>query len=163
MIKDTILGKVMTKKGLQLKDFVINHKCELETEIRRNMRKMPSGGNSRFRKLGQVDQKQTQVEFTNRNKTVNNPDKNWSGDLAVPETIVQAMKNSFLRNDPHFTIKKEDHIIMTRRVMFRLMYAFNRCQWEHGRDKRQAACFWLRIFFLAEKRSGSGYLPRTEQ
>ena len=152
LIKDTILGKVMTRKGLQLKDFVINHKCELETEIRRNMRKMPSGGNSRFRKLGQVDQKQTQVEFTNRNKTVNNPDKNWSGDLAVPETIVQAMKNSFLRNDPHFTLKKEDlHYYDKKSYVPIDVCLLIDASGSMAGDKRQAACFLAQNLLLSGK------------
>ena len=96
ILKDTPFGKVLTTKGLKLKEYVINHKCELETEIRRNTRRLPSGGGGRFKKLGNVDSKTAQVEYTNRNRTVNDPDKNWSGDLAVPETVIQ-VKNSYLR------------------------------------------------------------------
>jgi magnesium chelatase subunit D len=103
----TPLGRILTKKGLVLQDYVIKHKCELETEIRRNIRKVPGGGNTRFRKFGQSKQKTTHVEFVDYNKTANNGET-WTGNLAVPETVIQAVKNGFLRGDQHFSIQKED-------------------------------------------------------
>jgi magnesium chelatase subunit D len=107
LIQNTPLGRVLTKRGFQIKEYVVNHQCELETEIRRNLRKVPGGGNSRFRKLGQNESKSSHIEYINYNRTINNKEKSWSGNLAVPESVIQAKKNSFLRGDS-FTIKKED-------------------------------------------------------
>jgi magnesium chelatase subunit D len=108
LMKDTIVGRILTKKGMEIQDYVIKHKCELETEIRRNIRKVPGGGSTRFRKIGQSKQKTSHVEFVDYNKTINKSDATWTGNLAVPQTVIQAKKNGFLRGDQHFSIRKED-------------------------------------------------------
>jgi len=152
VLKNTPLGKVLTRKGLQLKDFVINHKCELETEIRRNMRKAPAGGTSRYRKIGKTEQKSSQVEFTNRNKTRNNQDKNWSGDLAVPQTILQAKKNTFLRGDDHFTIKRDDlHYYEKKSYIPIDVCLLIDSSGSMAGDKRQAACYLAEHLLLTGK------------
>lgn len=152
LMKQGILGRVLTKKGLQLKDFVINHKCELETEIRRNMRKMPSGGAGKFKKIGRIERKTSTIEFTNRNKTINNPEKNWSGDLAVPETVLQAKINSFLRGDGHFTIQKDDLHYYDKKtyVPIDICLVIDASGSMAG-DKRQAACYLAEHLLLTGK------------
>lgn len=152
LMQNTPLGRVFTRKGQKLKEFVINHKCELETEIRRNMRKAPGGGASRFRKLGKIEQKTTQVEFTNHNRTVNDPDKNWSGDLAVPQTIIQALKNSYLRGDDHFTIKKTDlHFYDKKSYVPIDICLLLDASGSMAGDKRQAACYLAEHMLLSGK------------
>lgn len=152
LLKDTPLGKVLTKKGLSLKDFVVNHKCELETEIRRSMRRAPSGGASRFKKMGKTDKKTSQVEFTNRNKTINNPDKNWSGDLAVPQTVVQAKKNSFLRGDQSFKIKRDDLHYYEKKTYIPIdVCLLIDASGSMAGDKRQAACYLAEHLLLTGK------------
>ena len=107
LMQKTPLGRVLTKQGLALEDYVVKHKIELETEIRRNIRKVPGGGTTRFRKMGQSEQKTTPVEFVDYSRTVNKTDT-WTGNLAVPETVIQAKKSSVLRGEPGFSIKKKD-------------------------------------------------------
>ncbi|WP_054695428.1 vWA domain-containing protein [Syntrophomonas palmitatica] len=151
LLKDTPFGKILTKQGFQLKEYVINHKCELETEIRRNTRKMPGGG-GRFKKLGKVDQKTSQVQYTNRNKTINDQDGSWSGDLAVPETVIQAKKNSFLRGDDHFTIQKEDlHYYEKKSYVPVDVCLLIDASGSMAGDKRQAACFLAEHLLLSGK------------
>ncbi|NLB53629.1 MAG: VWA domain-containing protein [Syntrophomonadaceae bacterium] len=152
IIKNTPLGKVLTNQGVKLKDFIINHKCELETEIRKNIRRIPAKGSSRFKKTGEVNQNISHVEFTNRNKTINNPYHNWSGDLAVPETIIQAKKNSLLRGEEHFSIKKEDlHFYSKKKYIPIDICLLIDASGSMAGDKRQAACYLAEHLLLTGK------------
>ncbi len=152
LMKTTLTGRKLTKRGIVLKEYVIQHKCELETEIRRNMRKMPGGGASRFRKLGKTDNKSTHLEFTNYNRTINNSDKNWSGNLAVPQTIIQAKKNGFLRGDKSFTLQKEDlHFYDKKSYVPVDICLLIDASGSMAGDKRQAACFLAEHLLLTGK------------
>lgn len=152
IMKDGIFGVVITKKGLEIKDYIMKHKLELETEIRRNMRKMPGGGSSRFKKFGQNENKSSQMEFTNRNKTQNDPEKNWSGDLAVPESVLQAKKNSFLRGDTRLNIKKGDlHYYKKKSYVPIDVCLLIDASGSMAGDKRQAACYLAEHLLLTGK------------
>lgn len=152
VMQNTPFGKIFTRKGMKLKEYVLNHKCELETEIRRNMRRSPGGGSSRFRKLGKIEQKTVQVEFTNHNKTVNDPDRNWSGDLAVPQTVMQALINGRLRGDNVFSIKKQDLHYYDKKsyVPIDVCLLIDSSGSMSG-DKRQAACYLAEHLLLTGK------------
>lgn len=152
IIKNTPLGKVLTNQGIKLKDFIINHKCELETEIRKNIRKVPARGSSRFKKMGEVNQNVSQIDFTNRNKTINNPYSNWHGDLAVPETIIQAKKNSLMRGDKHLKIEKEDlHFYSKKKYIPIDICLLIDASGSMAGDKRQAACYLAEHLLLTGK------------
>lgn len=152
LMKQGLTGRKLTKRGIKLKEYVIQHQCELETEIRRNMRKMPGGGSSRFRKLGSAEHKSTHLEFTNYNRTINNSEKNWSGNLAVPQTVIQAKKNSFLRGDQHFTLQKEDlHFYDKKSYVPVDICLLIDASGSMAGDKRQAACFLAEHLLLTGK------------
>lgn len=152
LMKQGPTGRKLTKRGIKLHEYIIQHQCELETEIRRNMRKMPGGGASRFRKLGSTEHKSTHLEFTNYNRTINNSDRNWSGNLAVPETIIQAKKNSFLRGDQGFTLQKEDlHFYDKKSYVPVDICLLIDASGSMAGDKRQAACFLAEHLLLTGK------------
>lgn len=151
ILKNTPAGKILTRKGQELKEYIIDHKCELETEIRRSIRKMPSGGSGRFNKLGSTDFKSHRIEYVNRNKTVNNF-RNWSGDMAVPESIVQAKKNGFLRGDSNFSIKKEDlHYYQKKNYVPVNVCLLLDSSGSMAGEKRQAACYLAQHLLLTGK------------
>ena len=152
IMQNTPFGKIFTRKGNKLKEYVLNHKCELETEIRRSMRRAPGGGSSRFRKLGKIEQKMVQVEFTNHNKTVNDPERNWSGDLAVPQTVTQALINGRLRGDKGFSIKKEDLHYYDKKSYIPIdVCLLIDSSGSMAGDKRQAACYLAEHLLLTGK------------
>lgn len=151
LMKETPLGRKLTKRGMEIKEYIIQHQCELETEIRRNIRKVPGGGASRFRKLGKAEGKNTQMEFTNYNRTVN-AEKSWSGNLAVPQTVIQAKKNSFLRGDTQFTLKKEDlHFYDKKSYVPVDICLLIDSSGSMAGEKRQAACFLAEHLLLTGK------------
>ncbi len=152
LMKDTLFGVVLTKPGAILKEYTMKHKLELETQIRRNMRKMPGGGSSRFRKFGESEQKSAKIEFLNRNKTINQPHKNWSGDLAVPQSVLQAKKNSFLRGESRLSMKKEDlHYYAKKSYVPIDICLLMDASGSMAGDKRQAACYLAEHMLLSGK------------
>lgn len=149
ILQNTPAGKIFTRKGKKLKEYVINHQCELETEVRRHLRKVPGGGNSRLHKLGKIERKNFTVEFTNYNKTFNNPEKNWSGDLAVPQTIIQALKNGCLRGDRQLTLQKGDlHFYAKKSYVPMDVCLLIDSSGSMAGDKRQAACYLAQHLLL---------------
>src|SRR5690606_37407547 len=65
LVKDTLMGPVLTDEGQAMKKYLINHKCELEAEMRRKTRRSP-GKAGKIRQMGAASQKVSSQEFTNR-------------------------------------------------------------------------------------------------
>jgi len=114
LVKDSFFGPVLTQEGKEMQEYLAKHKCELEAEMRRKIRQTP-GQAAWVSKLGSVSQKVSRLEFTNRNKAMRINSSSWTGDLAVPETVVQAIKSSLLRNDRRLTVDKGDLMIYSKR------------------------------------------------
>lgn len=151
LIKDTWLGPVLTKDGKEMQQYLIKHKCELEAEMRRKIRHAP-GSSGRHQKMGGSSQKMSSQEFVNRNKTIRLNTRSWTGDLAVPETVIQARKNSLMRNDGRLKISKDDLYIYRKRsyVPVDICLLIDASGSMSG-EKRQAACYLAEHLLLTGK------------
>lgn len=150
LVKDTLLGPVLTKDGKEMQQYLIKHKCELEAEMRRKIRHSP-GRSGRYYKTGSSSQKMSSLEFTNRNKTIRLNTRSWTGDLAVPETVIQAKKTSLMKNE-RLKISKEDLYIYRKRsyVPVDICLLIDASGSMSG-EKRQAACYLAEHLLLTGK------------
>jgi len=149
IVKTTILGTFLTRDGKDLRDFVLNHKCELEAEIRRSIRRIPRKS-GKIHKLGENIQSVTKLDFINYNKVKRLNDETWSGHLAIFPTVVQAKKSSLLRNEQGLTIRKEDLQYYDKRhyVPMDVCLLIDASASMVG-EKRQAACYLAEHLLLS--------------
>lgn len=145
IIKEGLWGMRLTRDGKEIRDYLALHRCELEAEIRRSIRRTEKSRPGRFRQVGEAKQRRTTVEFTNRNKVIRLKDAPWPGDLAVFETVIAAKKASLLKQKRHISISKDEIYIYGKRTYVPL----NICllidaSFSMSGEKRQAA------FYLAE-------------
>ena len=151
LIKNTLLGPVLTKDGKELQEFLIKHRCELEAEMRRKIRQAP-GQSGKVHKIGGSSKKMSSLEFTNRNKTIKLNSQTWTGDLAVPDTVVNARKASLIRNDGRLKITKEDLYVYRKRsyVPVDICLLIDASGSMAG-EKREAACYLAEHLLLTGK------------
>ncbi|MDD4775399.1 MAG: VWA domain-containing protein [Syntrophomonas sp.] len=151
LMQKTPLGRILTKQGLAVQDYVIKHRIELETEIRRNIRRVPGGRTSRFSKIGQSDQDTTDVQLVNYNRTLNKRD-NWTGNMAVAQTVVQAKKSGLLRGDKRLSIKKQDLHFYDKKTYIPIdICLLLDASGSMAGEKRQAASFLAQHLLLTGK------------
>lgn len=108
IIKKSLLGYTLTESGLELENFLDRNKKELSAAVRKSIKKFkPSRTAQQTVKCSHLKSKERQ--FANRRKVVSPGNaQSWKGEVALPETIVQAAKRSFLERSPSLSIKDRD-------------------------------------------------------
>ncbi|MGE5545116.1 MAG: vWA domain-containing protein [Bacillota bacterium] len=149
IVKTTFLGTYLTRDGKDLRDFILSHKCELEAEIRRSIRRKPKKS-GRICELGENIQRVTTIQYVNYNKVKRQNDDTWSGHLAIPQTVIQAQKSSLLRHENRLTIQKEDlHYYDKRHYIPMDVCLLIDASASMAGEKRQAACYLAEHLLLS--------------
>jgi magnesium chelatase subunit D len=107
LIKRGWVFDTLTKEGKELLDFMIRHRQELDSQLRRMLRKVPVP-QGHYRSVRHSHLKSRQKQYTTISKTTSLMKDSWMGSIAIPETMVQAAKNKFLQKRPKFQITRED-------------------------------------------------------
>lgn len=107
LVKKITLGYVLTDKGKELRDFIRAHQKELESQVRKTIRRYQIvRHNYRTYRNSQLKSRKNQI--TNHKKISDWNEKAWLTDVAIPETIVNAAARSFHDGQSRMTIKKQD-------------------------------------------------------
>ena len=111
-----------------------------------------SGGRtSRFSKIGNRSDT-TDVQLVNYNRTVNKRD-NWTGNMAVAQTVVQAKKSGLLRGDKRLSIKKEDLHFYDKKSYIPIdICLLLDASGSMAGEKRQAASFGQHLLLTGKER-----------
>jgi len=106
LVKKGRLLYTLTDEGKELRHFLRNHQRELESEIRKAIIKKPMVSrehscfyNSRL--------KARKKRLTDRRRVVH-PSHNWYGQIAIPETIIQAAVRSYFSGENYLCVKMGD-------------------------------------------------------
>jgi magnesium chelatase subunit D len=107
LIKRGWFADTLTKEGLELLNFMLQHQRELEAQLRRMLRKLPIP-RSKYRSVKNTSLKSKHKSYAYISKTTESMKDSWLGSIAVPETLVTAAKNTLLEHRPALRIKRED-------------------------------------------------------
>lgn len=114
LIKKSLLGYTMTDLGRELEEFMQRHKKDLAAQLRKSIRKFPADQvNCQTFHYSHLRSKQKQ--FPNRRKVLPAKNETWGSDVAVPETVIQAAKRSFLTGRKSIKIEKQDVMVYGRK------------------------------------------------
>ncbi|MGE5404696.1 MAG: vWA domain-containing protein, partial [Candidatus Saccharibacteria bacterium] len=153
VLKKSLFGYTLSKDGEALLDYVAKHHNELETEMRRSIRRSPQGSHRAHGPKQQLN-RATRVYVTNHNKVLNlhdHPEVN-GGNIAIPETIIQAKKACFRRGDEQFHITRDDICVYDRRsyVPVDVCLLMDASESMAG-AKRHATCYLAEHMLLTSK------------
>ncbi|MDD2555097.1 MAG: VWA domain-containing protein [Syntrophaceticus sp.] len=107
IIKRGWFADTLTKEGQSLLSFMTEHQHELEAQLRRMIRKLPVP-RGKFRSVSNTRLKNRQKHYTYNSKSTTSMEDSWMGSIAVPETVMNAAKNSLLEKRPSFRITQDD-------------------------------------------------------
>lgn len=113
-IKKSLLGFNMTDLGRELEEFMQRHKKDLAAQLRKTIRRFPADKIS-CQTYHYSHLRSKQKQFPNRRKVLPAKNEAWSSEVAVPETVIQAAKRSFLTGHTPLTIEKQDIMVYGRK------------------------------------------------
>jgi magnesium chelatase subunit D len=114
LIKKSLLGYTMTDLGRELEEFMQRHKKDIAAQLRKSIRKFPADKiNCQTYHYSHLRSKEKQ--FPNRRKILPAKNETWRSEVAVPETVVQAAKRSFLAGRRAVQIEKQDIMVYGRK------------------------------------------------
>ncbi|WP_418789962.1 vWA domain-containing protein [Phosphitispora sp. TUW77] len=108
VVKQTLFGYALTDAGHEMQDFLKKNKKELAAQIRKCIRQFKHTS-PKFHSFRYSYIKSKAQLFPNRRKVVapNDP-LSWKGEIAIPETIIQAARRNFLSQSHSFNISVND-------------------------------------------------------
>lgn len=107
LVKRGWFADTLTKDGTELLNFLLQHKHELEAQLRRMLRKIPVP-QGKYRSLHNNHFKSRHKLYTYISKTTTFMKDTWLGSIAIPETLIEAAKKKVIENRPTYRIAKED-------------------------------------------------------
>ncbi len=108
IIKRGWLADTLTSRGKELLDFVSRHQKELSAQLRRIIRSVPAPEH-RYHEVRRFSPARSRhKKYAYRGKTVAVPDDSWVDNIAVPETLLEALKRRPLRETGALEVRRED-------------------------------------------------------
>jgi len=107
LLKRGLVADTLTREGIELLNFVVQHQRELESQLRKILRSV-SVPRSKYMSVRNTHVKSKDKRYTYISKTTAPMKDSWLGSIAVPETLVQAAKHKILEKRRTITIKRED-------------------------------------------------------
>lgn len=107
LVKRGWFADTLTKEGKEFLNFVIQHQRELESQLRKIIRSVPVH-QTRYQAVRNSHSKSRQKQYTYISKTTSHMKDTWLGNIAVPETLIQAAKSKLLQKRYTFAVTRED-------------------------------------------------------
>lgn len=107
LIKRGWFADTLTKEGHELLNFMLQHKNELEAQLRRMLRKIPVP-QGKYKSIRNTHLKSRQKQYSYMSKTTTLMKDTWLGSIAIPETMIEAAKKKIIEKRPFYRITRED-------------------------------------------------------
>lgn len=107
VVKKSWFGYSLTPLGKELNTYLVNHERELEGQLRKLIRRTPVSSRY-YTRFGYSQLKARKQELTDESRIISFDEQGWLGDIAVPETIISAVKRSRMEGRPRIRVKTED-------------------------------------------------------
>ena len=107
LIKRGWFADTLTKEGHELLNFMLQHKNELEAQLRRMIRKLPVP-QGKYKSIRNTHLKSRQKQYSYVSKTTTLMKDTWLGSIAIPETMIEAAKKKIIEKRPYYRITRED-------------------------------------------------------